>query len=277
METLAELMPPPAAAILRPVLAAGVPMLVGGLPGDVSLAFTTRMGGVSGDAFASLNLGLHTADHPRSVAENRGRLSAALAELSASPVELVSPRQVHGTRVAGTAEYRAEAGDRPFAERSGCDGLTLRPALDGGLAALLLFADCVPVVLASEVDVAVVHAGWRGLLAGVIQQAARSMIAPPGSAVIGPSIGPCCYQVSAEVAEGFTARYGGGLVGAGGRLDLWEASVRALAEVEVPPARVVNPRLCTADLPAYFYSYRRDGPRTGRQGVVAWRGSRQES
>lgn len=268
-------MPSGVQRVLHPRTVEGLPLLVGRLHIGVHVAFTTRHGGVSSGGHGTLNLGLHTNDAPRAVAENRRRLAVALGSVAACEApELVTPRQEHGLRVTGTSEYRVLAGESSFSARPGCDGLTLRPALDAGLAPLLLFADCVPVVLASEVDVAVVHAGWRGLLGGVIQQAARSMIAPPGLALIGPSIGPCCYDVSVELAEGFERRYGEGVAsegpGEGRRLDLWEVASRALEEVEVPRRRMTNPRLCTSCLPELFFSHRRDGPETGRHAAVAW-------
>jgi copper oxidase (laccase) domain-containing protein len=178
-------------------------------------------------------------------------------------------------RVVGTAEYVRDHADTP------CDGLTLNPMLDEGLAALLVFADCVPVVLVSEVDMAVVHGGWRGILGGVVQQAGRSMTGPPGTAIIGPSIGPCCFTVGEEVARGFGARFGAEvLAGPEGarfaipagtpRVDLWAAVTKALVELGVGESQIVNPRLCTACNTDYFYSYRREGPVTGRHGCVAW-------
>jgi YfiH family protein len=266
------LLPSAARAVLQAAEVDGIPMLLARLPGPFRVAFTTRHGGASSGSYGSLNLGVHTTDSEDAVAWNRLALGAALGRLvGAEAPELVSPRQVHGTRVTGTAEYRAEVGgEDPFGERSGCDGLTLRPLLDDGLASLLLFADCVPVVLASEVDVAVAHGGWRGLLGGVVQQAARAMTAPPGLAVIGPSIGPCCYRVAPDLAADFERRYGPGVTRDGDRLDLWEVAARALEEVEVPRSRVTNPRLCTACHPELFFSHRREGPDTGRHGAVAW-------
>ena len=265
------MLPSATRAVLQAAEVEGISMLVAHLPDPFRVAFTTRHGGVSTGDYGTLNLGVRTADSEDAVARNRLALGAALGRLVGSgPPELVSPRQVHGTRVTGAAEYRAEVGEDPFGEGWGCDGLTLRPLLDDGLASLLLFADCVPVVLVSEVDVAVAHGGWRGLLGGVVQQAARAMTAPPGLAVIGPSIGPCCYRVAPALAADFERRYGPGVTRAGDRLDLWEVAVRALEEVEVPRQRVTNPRLCTACHPELFFSHRREGPDTGRQGAVAW-------
>jgi hypothetical protein len=96
------------------------------------------------------------------------------------------------------------------------------------------------------------------------------MTAPPGLAVVGPSVGPCCYTVGDAVARDFEARYGGGVVLPGPKLDLWEVAALAAAEVGVPRAQVVNPRLCTACNNDLFFSYRADGPSTGRHGAAVW-------
>ncbi len=248
---------------------AGVPLLLARLPGKLRVAFTTRLGGVSDPPFASLNLSTKTGDDPGAVGQNLARLRRALERVDGetergaghSALTLISPSQVHGTRVVGAAEHREQMAE--------ADGLVVHPDLDRGTAALLLFADCVPVVLVGEVDTAVVHAGWRGLLEGVIQQGARAMTGPPALAFIGPSIGPCCYEVGADLRARFAARYGSRTV-EGDRLDLWSAAEAALGEIGVLPAQVINPRLCTSCQTELFYSHRRDGPRTGRQGALAW-------
>lgn len=263
---LEERMDAGARARLRPVEAAGLTLLSPVLPARFRAAFTTRLAGRSLPPYSSLNLASHVGDQPSLVAENRGRLLTSLEEFDGrkrGSLQLVSPQQVHGLRVVGASEYRAEQ------PGGGCDGLTLQPGLDDNLAALLLFADCLPVILVSEVDLAVVHSGWRGLLGGVIQQAARAMTAPPGLAFVGPSIGPCCYAVGDDLGEAFTRRFGSGVF-EDGRLDLWEAASRALGEVAVQTARVVNPRLCTRCHHDLFFSYRAEGPVTGRHGLVAW-------
>ena len=157
-----------------------------------------------------------------------------------------------------------------------CDGLTLHPEIDKGLAALLLFADCVPVVLCGEVDMAVAHGGWRGILGGIVQQAGRAMMGAPATAIIGPSIGPCCFTVDEEVAYAFAARFGSQVVlgplakGAPRRVDLWAAMTEAAHGTGSPRGQVVNPRLCTVCNNDLFYSYRKEGPVTGRQGCLAW-------
>jgi purine-nucleoside/S-methyl-5'-thioadenosine phosphorylase / adenosine deaminase len=240
------------------------PVLEVRLPGPFRACFTTRLGGESTGAFASLNLDPRSEDDPVVVARNRDRIARMVGR------HLVSPLQVHGLRVAGAAEYAREQPDSP------CDGLTLHPELDRGLAALLLFADCVPLVMCGEVDMAVAHGGWRGILGGIVQQAGRAMIGPPATAVIGPSIGPCCFTVGEEVARSFAARFGPEVVlgprtaGEPPRVDLWAAAAKALAELGVRPEQVVNPRICTSCNRDLFYSYRTEGPVTGRHGCLAW-------
>jgi copper oxidase (laccase) domain-containing protein len=106
------------------------------------------------------------------------------------------------------------------------------------------------------------------------------MMGPPGTAVIGPSIGPCCFTVDDEVASAFAARFGPGVVldpAAGGgenkgprRVDLWAATTKAVVELGVRREQIVNPRLCTVCNADLFFSYRKEGPVTGRQGCVAW-------
>ncbi len=259
------------------------------LPGAFRTLFTSRLGGVSEGRFATLNLDTRSTDDPGAVDRNRALVARILEERGTPPrrdttrtlhgatprYRFVSPAQAHGVRVVGAAEYAQDHAGTP------CDGLTLNPMLDEGLAALLVFADCVPIVLVSEVDMAVVHGGWRGILGGVVQQAGRSMTGPPGTAIIGPSIGPCCFTVGEEVAQGFGARFGAEVVaGPEGavseipegthHVDLWAAVTKALVELGVGEGQIVNPRLCTACNTEYFYSYRREGPVTGRHGCVAW-------
>jgi polyphenol oxidase len=229
----------------------------------VLAAFTERTGGASTGPFASLNLALGTGDEGAAVAANRERLSTALGI-----AELVTARQVHGDRL-----HEVEApvdGDRETPE---ADGLTTRSS---GLPLTILIADCVPLVLASarEGAVAAVHVGWRGLSAGLVQRAVGSFSRPDGlQAAIGPSIGPCHYEVGEDVVQAVQAGTHGEarlrpLPGQLPRLDLpgtVEAVLRreGVGEVERAPE-------CTACEPLRFFSHRRDG-RTGRQALVAVR------
>jgi hypothetical protein len=166
-------------------------------------------------------------------------------------------RQVHSATV-----RRARPGERGAPG----DGLwTDAPALP----LLALAADCMPIALARErgerPGIAVLHAGWRGLLTGVVEAGAAAL-GGRQAAAIGPAIGPCCYEVGEEVAEPFRARFGHDVVH-GRRLDLWTAAERALRDAGVEHVERVD--LCTACHPELFFSHRRDAGLTGRQGVVA--------
>jgi copper oxidase (laccase) domain-containing protein len=114
--------------------------------------------------------------------------------------------------------------------------------------------------------VAVLHVGWRGLLAGIVEAGARALGGGPGAAASGPRIGPCCYEVGDEVAAPFRERFGVGVV-AGRSLDLHEAAERALRDAGC--AAVERVGLCTSCEEGLFFSHRRDRGRTGRQGIVA--------
>jgi copper oxidase (laccase) domain-containing protein len=242
----------------------GVPVLEAKLPGRFRAWFTTRVNGESKGPFCSFNLDPRSEDDPSAVAHNRAWLAEAIGR------ELLSPMQVHGVRVAGAAEYARET------PRGPCDGLSLHPDIDRGLAATLMFADCAPIVLCGEVDMAVAHGGWRGILGGIVQQAGRATMGAPATMIIGPSLGPCCFRVGVEVAASFARRFGGDVVSGGGeggsdlRVDLWEAATRASMEIGIQREHVVNPRLCTACNPDLFFSYRLEGPVTGRQACVGW-------
>lgn len=255
-------------AAARPRMSArdfgGSPALEARLPGPFRAVFTTRRGGESTGVFSCLNLSPHYGDDPAAVQRNRDRVADVCGR------RLVSPAQEHGFRVAGAAEYLEEGPGSP------CDGLTIHCEIDKELAALLLFADCVPVVLCGEMDMAIAHCGWRGLLGGIVQQAGRALMGMPGMAVIGPSIGPCCFTVAEEVARGFAGRFGPevviapGVAGESARVDLWAAAARAVQEVGISPTQIVNPRICTACNTDFFYSHRREGPVTGRHGCLGW-------
>jgi copper oxidase (laccase) domain-containing protein len=136
---------------------------------------------------------------------------------------------------------------------------------------LVFTADCLPVALArtggERPAIAVLHVGWRGLLAGIVQNAASALGSERLAASIGPGIGPCCYEVGDDVARPFRERFGAGIVH-GRRLDLWSAAERALRAAGA--AAVSRVDLCTACNPDLFFSHRRDGARTGRQGLVAY-------
>jgi hypothetical protein len=133
---------------------------------------------------------------------------------------------------------------------------------------LKVMADCLPVAIArttgDDPALALVHAGWRGLLAGVVANAVAA-VGGRAAAIVGPGIGPCCYEVGEDVAEPFRARFGPQVL-RGRHLDLPAAAERALRAAGVGSVERID--LCTACHADLFFSHRRDGERTGRQGVI---------
>ena len=224
-------------------------------PGPYSVVFSTRVGGVSGGPYESLNLGRMTDDEPGNVEENRRRVCA---EADADADRLALNRQRHSALV-----HRAHAGARGEPG----DGLWTD---EQGIAMLALTADCLPIALArangERPAVCVLHAGWRGLLEGVVAAGVGALGRGALAAAIGPGIGPCCYEVGEEVAGPFRREFGAD-VATDGKLDLWAAAARALERAGC--TRIERTDLCTACNPQLFFSHRRDDGRTGRQGVVA--------
>lgn len=232
-----------------------------GAPEGVAVAFTERRGGVSEGAFASLNLGLLTLDSAEAVAENRRR---AVAVAGADPATATMAWQVAGADVREVTETPAsgvflEPGREHFPKS---DGLVTN-VRDRAL--VLLAADCLPIALARADGgrLAVLHAGWQGLLAGIVE-AGVAAVGGPMRAAVGPGAGPCCYEVGPEVGEPLAARFGADVF-RDGRADLWLCARRGLerAGVEVEVAGE-----CTICNRERFFSHRRDGRATGRQGVV---------
>jgi YfiH family protein len=231
--------------------------------GGARAAFSTRLGGVSKRPFDTLNLGLLTDDAEAAVAENRGRLSAALGF---EPDQVVFARQVHGTRLVDHRSQTCGSFRSPGVRKEPRD----LPEADGhvasepGLAPLVFVADCLPVALAGPGGVAMLHAGWRGLAGGILAAGAEAVEAT--SAAIGPGIGPCCYEVGGDVLAAF-AELGEG-VAEGRMLDLPAVARRLLANAGVE--NVESAGLCTGCEPELFFSHRRDDGRTGRQAGLAW-------
>ncbi|HMO00685.1 MAG TPA: polyphenol oxidase family protein [Miltoncostaeaceae bacterium] len=231
--------------------------------------FTTRAGGVSGGPFASLNLGPDRDDPDGNVRENRRRACDALGVDAAS---VSANRQVHGADVravdgAPDGGFVAHLRDWPEA-----DGL-VTGAADAPLA--VLGADCLPVLMwrRDRPRVGAAHAGWRGLVAGVLEATVAGLGDPAATGVaIGPGIGPCCYPVSPEVRDRFAARFGDAVL-AGEAVDLALAARRALVAAGVPDAAIATVPACTSCEEARFFSYRRDGRGTGRQAGIVWAGA----
>lgn len=239
---------------------------------------TGRHGGVSSGAYATLNLGYATADEEGRVAANRDIVRDAM---DIDPEQLMVAWLTHGTEV---AVFRQDnpAGwpDRHEAVRPASARTVRAFRADAaisdvpGLRFLLTFADCVPLLFVDPVRevCGAAHAGWRGTAAGMASVVVSALRREFGSrpedihAAIGPSIGPCCYEVGEDVPASFH-RHGLAPVMQGKRLDLWESTVRQLDRAGVKTIEVAG--LCTRCNTDRFFSHRGEGGVTGRFALVA--------
>lgn len=246
-----------------------LPMLETGWspPAGVRAAFTLRSGGASAPPWHSLNLGTHVGDDPLAVAHNRRRVAQAL-NLPAEPRWL---SQVHGTAVhqVGAPTSSAPSDAVPVA-----DAAVTREA---GVVLAIMVADCLPVLLAAE-DGSVLgaaHAGWRGLVAGVIERTVESMGEDPSRlrAWLGPCIGPRRFEVGDEVREAFLAAGDAASAFEATPDGRWLCDLPALARARLARlgvTRVAGGRWCTVADPVRFFSHRRDR-HTGRMAALLWR------
>ena len=231
-------------------------------PGRVRAASTTRTGGTSGGPWRSLNLADHVADDGAAVSRNRARLRHALV-LPEEPRWLV---QRHGARV-------VEAGSAP--DGAPADGIVAR---EPGMVCAVLAADCMPVLLCGRdaTVVAALHAGWRGIAAGILEAGIRAAGTAPGElmAWLGPAIGAERYEVGLDVRDALLAGDPDAVdafrpSGPPGRwrADLERVIRRRLARCGV--GSVHGGGTCTASDPGRFFSHRRDGV-TGRMATLVW-------
>jgi len=228
-------------------------------PPNVRACVTTRTGGVGCAPFDSLNLGDHVGDDPAAVRENRRRLHAVL------PAEPCWLQQVHGTRCIDVASAMpGDTADAAFAHAPGA-------------VCAVLTADCLPVLFCDEAGtrVAAAHAGWRGLLAGVLENTVAAL-AVPGErlmAWLGPAIGPQAFEVGGEVRDAFVAREPVAAAAFVARSDgKWLCDLYRLARQRLAAQgirRVAGGDFCTLRDPGRFFSYRRDGT-TGRMASLVW-------
>ncbi len=231
----------------------------------------TRHGGVSPAPFNTLNVGGTVGDAPENVRINRERMAAAMG---VDPSQTRSTWQVHGAEV-----VVARRDDPPAPLPPQADAMITAEA---DLPLMMRFADCVPVLLYDPIRraIGIVHAGWRGTLLGVAAAAVQAMGEAFDSrpqdliAAIGPSIGPCCYEVGPEVVAQVRGAFpeADDLIippsnsHAGAHLDLWQANRRTLQAAGVREIEVA--RLCTACLVHEFFSHRAEAGRTGRFGAL---------
>jgi len=228
-------------------------------PRGVRALITTRSGGVSSGPYASMNLGDHVGDDPAACRENRARLRSIL------PSEPLWMRQVHGTRVINPKEWS------PGIEADGA--VTLGP----GCVLCIMTADCLP-VLFCDTDgsaVGVAHAGWRGLVSGVLEATIAKMAIDPRRlmAYLGPGIGVEVYEVGEEVREAFVSDDAGAVQAfmphTPGKYfaDLYLLARQRLAKKGI--MAIHGGEFCTFAEQDRFFSYRRDGP-TGRMASLIW-------
>ncbi len=228
-------------------------------PQSVRAFITTRAGGVSQPPFDSLNLGDHVGDDPQAVVRNR----ALVRQLT--PAEPLWLKQVHGTRVVDVA--KAQAGVEADAS----------VAHAAGQVCVVMTADCLPALFCNRAGtvVAAAHAGWRGLLDGVLEAAVAGMQVAGEDvlAYLGPAIGPQKFAVGDEVRQAFVAHDAKAAAAfTAASPGKWLADIYLLARqrlAQMGVSAVYGGTDCTVSDAERFYSYRRDG-QTGRMAAVVW-------
>jgi len=246
----------------------------------IGLVFTDRHGGVSLPPFDSLNLAYHTGDEPGDVRENRMRVATVMGIAAERFVYL---QQVHGVNVVrADSKVLTGGSDQPGVEFAASDGVY---TTDIDVVLSVLTADCVPcaIALPSAGVVAMLHAGWKGTIGNIVASALSGIKGELGldlseiKAVMGPAIGPCCYEVDEGRARLFVEKYGEDsnvVCGEGEhRLDLFQANRINLLEAGVREENISRVGGCTCCEERYF-SFRRDGV-TGRQGAFVFRYDRE--
>jgi YfiH family protein len=230
-------------------------------PRAVRALCTSRRGGVSAGPYASMNLASHVGDDPVAVSDNRRLLEEQLG-LPSEPLWL---SQVHGIGIVDA--------DAPGSARVGDAAITRRP----GRVLTVLVADCLPVLLARRdgTAVAVAHAGWRGLAAGVTEAIVAALGGPPGDVLawLGPAIGQAHFEVGEEVRAAFCDHDARAeLAFASNARGRWQCDLHRLAHQRLERAGVTSihgQARCTFEQSESYYSFRRDGP-TGRFAALIW-------
>ena len=242
---------------------------------DTPHGFSTRLGGVSEGALASLNLGCHRGDRPENLRENYRRFCAAIG---ADPASLVMTRQVHGAavRAVGREDVKGDLLDPvPFE----ADGLTTDVP---GVALFIFSADCVPILFFDPAARAVgaCHAGWRGTAGAIARATVTAMAARYGCrpsdirAAIGPAIGPCCFETDEDVPQAMEAALGPlarphmARAGEKWHVDLKAINRAILLEAGLAPEHIDVSDACTCCAHERFWSHRYTGGRRGSQAAA---------
>jgi len=243
----------------------------------VRIAFTGRAGGVSPEPYDSLNLGVYVGDDFENVQRNR---AIVLDALGVGQVPLVVPKQVHETNIVSVGSVE----DAPRAAHEadeGCDGVVVQVP---GVAAQLSFADCLPLIIVSPTGrFAVLHAGWRGALAGIAGIGARALARADKdagqptdprdfNAYIGAYIHSECFEAGDDVVARFVERYTYDVIDQTGNVNLARVVRADMAAAGMDEARIVDSGICTVCNDREYYSFRAapDGV-TGRHGAWAVR------
>lgn len=231
------------------------------LPPGIHAAISLRSGGVSEGAYASLNPASHVGDDPEAVLKNRALLRQQLA-LPAEPVWL---NQVHGVQVVEADQVMGlPDADASFTRQA-------------EVVCVVLTADCLPVLFCGDEGevIAAAHAGWRGLHAGVIDATIAAMQCRQVQVFLGPAIGPADFEVGDEVREAFVAQ---DAINSRAFQPLaqgkWLADIYQLARhnlLRLGVDQISGGDWSTVADPQRFYSYRREGARTGRMASLIWR------
>ncbi len=229
-------------------------------PANIHAATTLRTGGVSLDAYASLNPATHVDDNPQLVSQNR-HIIKTLLNLPSEPVWL---NQTHSNRV-----VKAIAMDTPQqADASYTD--------QSGVVCAVMTADCLPLLVCSNdgAEIAAIHAGWRGLLDGVIDNTIAAMQNKDLLVWLGPAIGPDRFEVGDEVRTAYMAKSAEYATAFKQQSDTkWLANIYQLARINLAAlgiSKVYGGDFCTVTDEKQFYSYRRDQV-TGRMATLIWR------
>ena len=245
-------------------------------PAVVRAFSTTRNGGFSTGPWRSLNFGLRSGDDPLSVSRNRTLLRTHV------PAEPHWLQQVHGARVVEqpTSGAGSETLEMPLQPDLQAPTADAQVARNPNRVCVVLSADCLPVLFCNRdgSQVAAAHAGWRGMLAGVLEKTVIAMKDPTSEllAWLGPAIGPSAYEVGDDVRDQFVAEdaESGKAFRRRGQawlFDLYSVARMRLARVGL--TAVSGGTFCTFSEPERFFSFRRDG-QTGRMASLIWIASR---
>ncbi len=236
------------------------------VPSHIRALTTTRIGGVSSGAYTSLNLATHVADQPAAVLSNRRRLRTQL-HLPSEPCWL---QQVHGTTVV-TADH--------YLQPPPADAVY---SMQADTVCAILTADCLPLLICDQqgTQIAAIHAGWRGLAAGIIAQTLAKFSQPMHNLLVwlGPAIGPRAFEVGHEVYTRFVSNHKDFAQAfmPSLRPTHWYAEIYRLATLALGKqgvTQIYGGSHCTYSEPNLFYSYRRDGEKTGRMASLIWMAS----